>query len=178
MTMGPMAAEWSDRVAMEWYYAKHGKQEGPVPVGRLKELLDAGQVAPTDLVWREGMAEWLPAAQVGELTGAGVPVQSSMVGGGAPPQAGYEPPRHAPSPHQQVPNYLVPSILVTIFCCWPLGIPAIVFAAKVDGLVSRGDMQGAMEASRKAKMWTWISFGSGILSIFLYVVFLLAMEGL
>lgn len=59
--------------------------------------------------------------------------------------------------HHPIPNYLVPSILVTIFCCVPFGIPAIVYAAKVDGLISRGDIAGAMEASNKAKLWTWIS---------------------
>ena len=33
----------------------------------------------------------------------------------------------------QVPNYLVQSILVTLFCCLPFGIVAIVYAAQVNG---------------------------------------------
>ena len=64
---------------------------------------------------------------------------------------------------ETIPNYLVQSILVTLFCCLPLGIPAIVFAAQVNGKVQSGDIQGAMESSRTAKMWCWLSFGLGLL---------------
>ena len=70
---------------------------------------------------------------------------------------------------QCVPNYLIPSILITIFCCWPLGIPAIIYAAKVNGLAGAGDIAGAVEASRKAKMWMFISLGSGLAIILIYV---------
>ena len=66
------------------------------------------------------------------------------------------------TPTQSVPTYLVQSILVTLFCCLPLGIAAIVFAAQVNGKLQAGDIEGAMESSRKAKMWCWWSFGIGI----------------
>ena len=62
----------------------------------------------------------------------------------------------------RVPNYLAQAILVTIFCCVPFGIPAIVFAAQVNGKLAAGDYTGAVEASKKAKMWCWISFGVGL----------------
>jgi hypothetical protein len=52
----------------------------------------------------------------------------------------------------------------------PLGIPAIVFASQVNSKVQAGDYHGAMEASRKAKMWSWISFGLGLLSSVIWVV--------
>jgi hypothetical protein len=55
-----------------------------------------------------------------------------------------------------VPNYLVQSILVTICCCVPLGIPAIVYAAQVNSKLVAGDVTGAMESSSKAKMWCWL----------------------
>ncbi|MCZ7593199.1 MAG: CD225/dispanin family protein [Kiritimatiellae bacterium] len=76
---------------------------------------------------------------------------------------------------QQIPNYLAQSILVTLLCCLPLGIPAIVFSAQVNGKVQAGDIQGAMEASRKAKMWGWWSFGVGILVGIIY--FFVGMAG-
>ena len=63
---------------------------------------------------------------------------------------------------RQVPNYLVQAILVTIFCCLPFGIPAIVFAAQVNGKLAAGDYTGAEEMSRIAKLWCWISFGVGL----------------
>jgi hypothetical protein len=62
----------------------------------------------------------------------------------------------------QIPNYLVQSILVTLCCCLPLGIVAIIFAAQVNSKLTQGDIAGAQEASRKAKMFVWIAFGLGI----------------
>ncbi|MDF7801231.1 CD225/dispanin family protein [Pontiellaceae bacterium B1224] len=63
-----------------------------------------------------------------------------------------------------IPNYLWQSIVVTILCCWPVGIPAIIFAAKVNGLVAQGKIQEAQEASAKAKMWCWICFALGLVA--------------
>lgn len=67
-----------------------------------------------------------------------------------------------------VPNYLAQAILVTVFCCVPLGIPAIVFAAQVNGKLSAGDYNGAVKTSRKARMWCWISFGVGLGIVIIY----------
>jgi hypothetical protein len=77
-----------------------------------------------------------------------------------------------PPPHAQVlvPNYLVPAILTTLFCCLPFGIVSIVYAAQVNGKLEAGDRAGALESSRKAKMWAWISFGTGLVLIVGYVL--------
>ena len=61
-----------------------------------------------------------------------------------------------------VPNYLVPAI-ISIFCCWPLAIPAIIFATQVNGKIAAGDVAGAQDASKKAKMFSFIAIGLGIL---------------
>jgi len=58
------------------------------------------------------------------------------------------PPPSAHGPY--VPNHLVWAILTTLFCCLPLGIVSIVFAAQVDGKRAAGDLAGAQDASRKA----------------------------
>ena len=150
---------------MEWFYAKNGKREGPVSGATLKSMIVSGEVASTDLVWREGMADWRPAATINDFESAGDVESAGIVappGGSQIPQGGVPQPGQvpgAPVAHAPISSYLVPAILVTIFGCWPFGIPAIIFAAKVDGLVSRGDIAGALEASRKAKTWTWVSFG-------------------
>lgn len=62
-----------------------------------------------------------------------------------------------------IPNYLIQSILVTFCCCLPFGIVAIIFAAQVNSKLAAGDRAGALDSSRKAKMWTWIALGSGLL---------------
>lgn len=50
--------------ALEWFYAKDNRQEGPVTPQELKQLASSGQLKPADLVWREGMTEWIAAAKV------------------------------------------------------------------------------------------------------------------
>lgn len=73
-------------------------------------------------------------------------------------------------PSQSVPNYLVFAILATVFCCLPAGIPAIVFAAQVNGKLQAGDLAGAQAASRNAKTWCWVSLGVGLGSIVIWIL--------
>ena len=83
------------------------------------------------------------------------------------PQSGGSAPATPPQ------NYLVMAILVTIFCCWPLGIPAIVFAAQVNSKFAQGDYAGAEESSKKAKMWSIISLIAGLVIGLLYVLLMM-----
>lgn len=73
-----------------------------------------------------------------------------------------------------VPNYLVFAILTTVFCCLPAGIPAIIYAAQVNGKLLAGDYAGAQAASNNAKLWCWVSFGIGLASIAIYCAFIAA----
>ena len=77
-------------------------------------------------------------------------------------------------------NYLVFAILTTIFCCQVFGIVSIVYAAQVNSRWYAGDYQGAINASRNAKTWAWVAFGSGfiIAGIFALLSFLGALAGL
>ncbi len=68
-------------------------------------------------------------------------------------------------PQTPPPNYLVFAILTTIFCCQILGIVSIVFAAQVNSRWNSGDIPGALDASKNAKLWAWIAFGSGIIIV-------------
>ncbi|AHB88968.1 hypothetical protein NK55_08475 [Thermosynechococcus sp. NK55a] len=74
------------------------------------------------------------------------------------------------SSEQNIPNYLVPAILSTICCCLPVGIIAIIFAAQVDSKLTAGDRAGALEASNKAKLFTWMAVILGLLGSVLYAV--------
>jgi hypothetical protein len=66
-------------------------------------------------------------------------------------------------------NYLIQSVLVTICCCMPLGIPAIVFAAQVNSKLDAGNLRGAAEASRQAKLFCWLAFSLGLAGSILYI---------
>jgi len=76
-----------------------------------------------------------------------------------------------------VPNYLVPAI-ISIFCCWPLAIPAIIFAAQVNSKLAAGNTAGAVDSSKKAKMFSFIAIGLGVLLILIYVIMMILGVGL
>ena len=71
-----------------------------------------------------------------------------------------------------VPNYLVPAI-ISLFCCLPLGVVAVIFAAQVNGKVAAGDTAGALDAAKKAKMFSYISIGLGLLGGVVYALMML-----
>ena len=72
-------------------------------------------------------------------------------------------------------NYLVWAILTLIFCCWPLSIASIVFAAQVNGKYSAGDLAGAEESSRKAKQFAlWSAISACVIYALIIVLFIVA----
>lgn len=71
-------------------------------------------------------------------------------------------------PQAPVNNYLVPAVLTTLCCCLPGGVVAIIYAAQVNSKLAAGDIAGAMDSSRKAKMWCWIAAGAGIVVALAY----------
>ena len=83
-----------------WYYAQNNQQLGPVKLDALRQMVAGGQVAPADLVWTQGMPQWLPARSVPELAGS---VPSAPAAAPAATAAGYPPagyPQQAPVPGQ------------------------------------------------------------------------------
>ena len=88
----------------------------------------------------------------------------------------WTPPPAAGTP-DNVPNYLVMSIIATI-CCFPLGVIGLIFAAQVNGKVTAGDVAGAMDASKKAKLFSYIGLGLGILLWGGYLLFAFVIGGL
>jgi len=65
-------------------------------------------------------------------------------------------------PVVHVENYLVFAILVTILCCLPAGVVAIVYAAQVNSKLQIGDIVGAQQSSKNAKLWCLISAGAAV----------------
>jgi hypothetical protein len=71
-------------------------------------------------------------------------------------------------------NWLIESILVTLFCCLPFGIAGIIYASQVSSKFAAGDHQGALQASQDAGKWTKIGFFVGLAVIVLYIIAVVA----
>lgn len=69
-----------------------------------------------------------------------------------------------------VPTNLVWAILSTLFCCLPLGIVSIVFAAQVNGKLAAGDLAGARESSENAKKFAMWGAIVSVVAIALYFI--------
>lgn len=93
---------------MNWYYAKNGSQQGPVPTEDMKDRISMGEIAPTDLAWCEGMADWMPVSEIAELEIQPASKDEAYAPEGAAPNAKpspYQPqstpaPANAPAPTQ------------------------------------------------------------------------------
>ena len=175
----------------KYYYTDGTEKFGPFT---LEELKQYGLKRET-LVWYEGLGDaWQPAGEVGELSELfrfAPPSLSNAPAGPPPPQA--PPPAQAPPQTQAAPNqqqagaqvrdvldgraakpknWLVESILATLFCCLIPGIVGIIYAAKVDSRFYAGDVAGAEDAAKTARTWTLVSFGLGLTFIILYIGFI------
>lgn len=65
----PMMAPPPLPQAVTFHVAINGAQQGPFDVNALRNLAGQGQVQPTTLVWRQGMAGWTAAKDVPDLGG-------------------------------------------------------------------------------------------------------------
>ncbi|MFV0425919.1 MAG: CD225/dispanin family protein [Beutenbergiaceae bacterium] len=87
-----------------------------------------------------------------------------------PPSAPGMPPVGG-TPMSPPPNNLVFAILSTIFCCLPLGVASIVFAAQVNTKFAQGDYAGAQASADKAKKF---ALWGAIIGAVLIVISLIA----
>jgi hypothetical protein len=92
-----------------------------------------------------------------------------------PAQYGGQPYYQPVVPAYYVKSHLVWAILTTVLCFLPFGVVAIVYAAQVDGKLARGDYNGAMHSSKRAKQWSWASLGAIIGFWLLYILFVVVL---
>ncbi|MCZ2344396.1 MAG: GYF domain-containing protein [Bacteroidales bacterium] len=81
--------------ADQWYYSHDGERTGPVTLPALRALAEAGGLARDDLVWADGMANWVRAGGVDGLFPPGPnppPLPADAVGPNAPSPSELKPP--------------------------------------------------------------------------------------
>lgn len=67
-------------------------------------------------------------------------------------------------------THLTKAIIVTILCCWPFGIPAIVNAAGVSNAFIAGNYELAAQRSKDAAKWCKVSIIAAVVFWILYAV--------
>jgi uncharacterized membrane protein len=70
-----------------WHYMKNGAQNGPATVDEVRSLLSSGALPGDALVWREGLAGWVPANSLAEFSGA-APAAAAPAAAVPPPAPG------------------------------------------------------------------------------------------
>lgn len=73
------------------------------------------------------------------------------------------------------PDNMIFNILVTIFCCWPIGIFAIMKSLSCRDAINRGDQSQAQTLSREAKRLGFWTLGVGIAFVVLSVVLIVVL---
>ncbi|GEM_PF-4569624 len=89
------------------WVAVDGKRTGPHGLPALKQLIAQGKLTPQSLVWKDGMQNWLPAAQVSDIArlfsspgqGAASNIPAPQIPGGQDGQ-GSQRPRNNPALNQ------------------------------------------------------------------------------
>ncbi len=99
----------------------------------------------------------------------------------------WTPPRPAAGGTAPVPNYVVDLVLAIVslvfsfFCGWcglPLAIPALIFAIQVNNKVAAGDIQGARDASKKSKIFSFIAIGIAVILWIIVILYYILVIGL
>lgn len=143
---------------LHYYYTDGKKRFGPFTIDELKDK----QITPETLVWKEGLPDWVPATTLSDLQIL-FPVEEHEVNVGGTVLKGQQlvlPPK----------NWLVESVLVTIFCCLPLGIVGIILSLLVDTMWREGHRDAAVRISKEAGRWVRYGFIFGIIAILLYMI--------
>jgi uncharacterized membrane protein len=125
-----------------WYYAENGQErKGPVSEGELKQLLGAGQLPASTLVWCEGMAQWTPAQAVAELQASPPPVTEKNWFYSADGQE-----RKGPVAESELKRMLAAGQLPNSALVWSEGLASWVPASSLAALQPAGVVAAAVTA--------------------------------
>ena len=176
---------------MQWYYSKNGTQLGPVEENELRSKIASGEVSPADLVWRDGMTDWLPSARVPELAEsvalAANRGDSGQITGGvtntpyAPPASGYPGAMaHAPGSGKATASMVlgIVSVVFGICGCYgflislPCGILAVVFGSQWKKAAQLNPaLAPELGKANAGLVMGWIGIGISLLFTLGFIVF-------
>lgn len=153
---------------MNYWVIQNGVKLGPLSEAQVRALhLSVGTP-----VWRTGLPDWTTAEMLEELAGTISPAAIPPIPAAGQYQPSYtaatgidEEAHEIAEPGERPASYLAWSIVVTLLCCTPIGIVAIVYSALTDSRWRNGDFRGAHRASEAAQMWIIASIVLGLISM-------------
>ena len=77
-SISPPGRKEGTHAMSEWYYTSAGQQTGPVTSAQLKQAAQSGQLTPNDLVWKDGMPDWVPATKLKGIFDGAPPPQHRL----------------------------------------------------------------------------------------------------
>jgi hypothetical protein len=156
-----------------WFLQQGEQRLGPMPLESLQNMTTNNQVAPSDLVWTDGMASWQTAGSQPWYANANVPYTSAENYPQAPLQGftqvgnGYG---VTQPPYAEPPNLLGWSIAVLLCCCLPGGIVGIIQSNKARSEWAKGNYAAAQSAYNTAKQTLIWSAVVGVILNVVYVI--------
>lgn len=141
-----------------------GVQNGPYT----KEQIAAMHLPPATPVWYEGLPQWIPACQAPELAdifGAPAAAEHSeeRTAGNSVATVLVEETAEALPPRPA--TFLAWSIILTLCCCTPFSLAAVVTGALTTQRYNRGNYEGAQRMSNVTEWLVIISITLGIVGL-------------
>uniref|UniRef100_A0ABM5ER21 Transmembrane protein PMIS2 n=1 Tax=Pogona vitticeps TaxID=103695 RepID=A0ABM5ER21_9SAUR len=84
-----------------------------------------------------------------------------------------EPPRvivSQPVQFVEQPEYLCYSLLAMLFCCFPLGIVALIFSIQTQGANRNRNREDAQRYSNRARTFATLAVGFGLASLVIFII--------
>ncbi len=164
-----------------YFYLHNGESVGPFSIEALKEK----NISKETKVWCSGMSDWVSAGELDEIKYIFEQREETFSNNlyetpPPPPDKDYKETENKDRSYAYPPKtYLLESILVTLFCCLPIGIVGILYSIRVEESFYSGKQEASLLASRNAGKWVKIGFIVGIIAYLLAILFpILMMVGL
>lgn len=139
-------------MSSNWHYAdRQQQQQGPVDAAWLQGAFARGEVTAATLVWREGMANWLPLAQVARELGIAAVAASPAMPPPRPPSAVVAGGRPVVVAPKGSPLLLV-LVIVGVIVLFGGGILAAIAIPAYQDYVQRSKVTQAVIAGSAAKV--------------------------
>ncbi len=121
-----------------WFVARGETHHGPLQAADLQRMIDAGELGPNSLIWKNGLADWVPASQVSGLWfGTAAGPSAAIPAAASHPTPTTSSPAYPQQP-AQISALAVASLVLGLL--WLLGIGSLlatIFGAVASSQISR-----------------------------------------